>query len=429
MDTKHGTRYAYIDFEDSLSIGSTVERLRTAILFDMHEPLQVRARYDRHATPYITNDASHGDDYKTIHILNCPHNINKVFIFLNKIELEQLLEQMGEIKRIKIFQRALEKKASAFISFRTADFAKRARLHLIQQGSAVFRESDEVAVVEYPTTEESKHKHATILTDAQCETELVGTLSKKARKLAASENRIVYIRQVEMPVDELKDALRVHGPLRAFHLLPPRAPPAGVKISETKSDATDSQLDSAQEKGNRSKDTEAVADAPTGDQVSLRSEESHIQSSGSNVTIVNDISQSSEQEILKPTAFAVFETPSSAAQAIANKTGGCTLPRHKRVDLPLQSSATTSEIRTYLQSTAEIKQIILDEKFFMVEFVTAVGAAKGIVHCRSTPFKGSVIPADYSPSIQPQDDGNLPPATSSEGQRDSAIAQLQGTGQ
>lgn len=41
----------------------------------------------------------------------------------------------------------------------------------------------------------------------------------------------------------------------------------------------------------------------------------------------------------------------------------------------------------------------------MVEFVTAVGAAKGIVHCRSVKFRGEFyIDADYSPSVKPPEE-------------------------
>jgi hypothetical protein len=71
--------------------------------------------------------------------------------------------------------------------------------------------------------------------------------------------------------------------------------------------------------------------------------------------------------------------------------------------MPLTEPSTLTEIKLYLQNTAEIKQITPGDGFYMVEFVTAVGAAKGIVHCRSTPFKGKVIDADYSPSVRPED--------------------------
>jgi hypothetical protein len=287
-----------------------------------------------------------------------PHNINKA-------ELEELLTRVAEIKRIKIFQRALEKKASAYISFRSSECAKRATVFLKQQPPGVFKESNELAVVEYPATESSRLRHALMAVppDAQWEeVEPVGTLSKKARKLAAAENRIVYVRQVMMEPEDLRRALEAHGKLRGLYVIPAKPNPfnpamlanlhleaftsllpsgAASKrqlVREPEPEHTSVKFDSlpaftaAEPSELSATEKQAVKNVQS---VAELVEEK--ESPGSSSGVAGD----TEQEDLepKPTAFALFETPAAAAQAIAQKTGGCTLPRHKRyIELKLVST-------------------------------------------------------------------------------------------
>ncbi|KAI8905448.1 hypothetical protein EDD86DRAFT_211517 [Gorgonomyces haynaldii] len=330
IDVKHGHRYAYVDFDDPQTVQELLDLVPQRLFFGMRTALQVRARFDKHATPYFERperDFEH--DYKTVHITNCPHNINKV-------ELETALARVGEIKRIKIFQRAIEKKASAFISFRNTETAKRA-LVFINKQPRLFSETTDPAIVEYPAQESSKlrQQQTMVPPDALWEnvgndfkSESLGTLSKKARKLAAAENRIVYIRQLELDRQELINELEHHGRIKSLHII---------------------------------------------------------------------------EKPQNKTCFVVYESAQQAASAIQAKAAGCTLPRHKRVDLPGVEHATFGQVRSFFESVAEIKQITLvspEQSCVMVEFVTAVGAAKGIVYCRENQFLGVCVLADYSPSLK-----------------------------
>ena len=106
------------------------------------------------------------------------------------------------------------------------------------------------------------------------------------------------------------------------------------------------------------------------------------------------------------TAFIKFQTPKACAEALAEKTCGVTLPRHKRVDV--QQVLNEEQVRDYLLGVAEIKAITYADNVTTIEFLTAIGAAQGIVRFQSVPFEGQeVVGADYSPSLQLVDeDGN-----------------------
>jgi hypothetical protein len=66
---------------------------------------------------------------------------------------------------------------------------------------------------------------------------------------------------------------------------------------------------------------------------------------------------------------------------------------------------TLQDLKRFFEGVAEVKQIVLahDDEPCMVEFVTAVGAAKAIVYSRENAFLGHVIEADYAPSIKEED--------------------------
>ena len=97
------------------------------------------------------------------------------------------------------------------------------------------------------------------------------------------------------------------------------------------------------------------------------------------------------------TAFVVFSTPAQCAAALAAKTMGCNLPRHKRVDFQI-GGHTEKELLTYLSPIGEFKNVSLEHNTCMIEFLTALGAAKAIVHTKTVPFFGQQLVADYSPS-------------------------------
>jgi hypothetical protein len=329
MDFKHGIKYAFLDFSSHTSVMKLLEKVPDAVYFGVK--LQIRARYEKISTPYFDHSKPDGLDYKTIQLTNCPHNINKVF-YLIQNELEIIFLSVGEIRRIKIFQRAIEKRATAFVTFKNAETAKKAAQYIKQQPAGVFTDSAEAALVDYPADEQQAvlRQHVNVVpSDAiwddskPNETEVtMGTLSKKARKIAAAENRIVYVRQLEVSEQELSEEMEKIGQVKTIQII---------------------------EKEQR-------------------------------------------------TAFVVFHAASSAAQAVQQKTCGSTLPRHKRIDMPIHAEANL--VRQYFEGIAEIKQIEVSESKVMVEFITAVGAAKGIVHCRTREFQGDLILADYSPSVR-----------------------------
>lgn len=331
---------------------------------------------------------------------------------------------MAEIKRIKIFQRPSEKKASAFISFRNADNAKRAMLFLRQQPPGFFKEAlanspedgaglkNELINIEYPVSETNKLHQALLsvpLEPSKTCGEIVGTLSKKARKLAAAENRIVYIRQVETDSENIRNVLSKFGVIKNLLLLPPR----NRYIQQT----CDANLGTRFENLGLCDDIESSSD---GTVKATYNHKQHHQlqtpsSSPVHTTSLNDFDTSISTPKPAYTAFIVFEKASDAASAILDKAAGCTLPRHKRfinsnfsIDLPMPYPTSSTQIRQYFQNVSEIKQITKDDssKIIVVEFVTAVGAAKAIVHCRTNKFENFfIIEADYSPSIRPEDIG------------------------
>jgi hypothetical protein len=100
------------------------------------------------------------------------------------------------------------------------------------------------------------------------------------------------------------------------------------------------------------------------------------------------------------TAFAVFETPKACAEALQQKTMGCNLPRHKRVDFVLNGLA-EQQVKEFVEPLADIKQFSTTDGILTIEFLTALGAAKAIVKTKTHMICGTFIQADYSPSIKP----------------------------
>jgi hypothetical protein len=101
------------------------------------------------------------------------------------------------------------------------------------------------------------------------------------------------------------------------------------------------------------------------------------------------------------TAFAVFDTPKACSEALQQKTMGCNLPRHKRVDFVLQG-VSEEEVLHFL-SGIDIKQTTSQENLLTVEFWTALGAAKAIVKTKMIKVAERIfVSADYSPSIKPE---------------------------
>ncbi|KAI8918093.1 hypothetical protein BC831DRAFT_529074 [Entophlyctis helioformis] len=207
---------------------------------------------------------------------------------------------------------------------------------------------------------------------------MLGT--KRSKKNAAAENRIVYVRQLPADVGSVDDLKRVFDPSLATivscHILPKTANPS-----------------------------------------------------------------------MPPSAFVVFDAPQHAAAAIAAKTGGCTLPRHKRVDVPdVPLALTTDQLFEYLSGAGEIKQMMLPAEYnlelaslgldipvvptAMVEFVSAMGAAKAIVWCREhvPKFGSALIKADYAPSNRKADgEGQEVPQSQTQPQQqvdDAAVADV-----
>eukprot|EP00842_Homolaphlyctis_polyrhiza_P006987 jgi/Hompol1/878/HPOL_005444-RA len=280
----------------------------------------------------------------TLHISNCPQSIQKS-------ELEAILCLVSDVKRFRIHQRPVERRVSAYITFKSPDAARKALSTLGSLRPPVLHNLAEMLSIEFPAKEIPRQFNSPDTTWRRCDTnqdterrELLPPGSKKSKKTATAENRIVYVRQVAANVTTLEMLKETFGAasasIQSCHLL--HKPDASMLSS----------------------------------------------------------------------AFVVFDMPATASSAIATKLAGCTLPRHKRVDLPrVPLSITVSDVCTYLCSAGDIKQILLPQEYesevptVMVEFQSAMGAAKAIVHCRENipAFGRDYILADYSPSNKKDD--------------------------
>ncbi|KAJ3308595.1 hypothetical protein HDV04_001052 [Boothiomyces sp. JEL0838] len=335
MDVKNGIKYAFIDYELPSNVNQAFQSRSKVTLgipeknwFGMTSPLQVRLRYDKTNLPSFDtperrnsfdSTSSEALDYKSIHISNVPHNINKP-------EIEQVMSSIGQILRIKIYQRSVEKKSSVFVAFKTIAQAKHACQYL-NEHNLIFKEMKEPLQVEYPT-QDITHRPPAFATTQQA-----SALSKKARKQLAAENCIVYVRSLEPLIPNiLQEGMGIHGNCSVF-------------ITKT--------------------------DSPS-------------------------------------TAFVKFDTPQACAAALAEKTMGAALPRHKRVDIP-GTDYSDELLYKYFENIAEVKQITrentLATNITTVEFLTALGAAKAIVKLRSVGIDNQIVFADYTPSVKVEEAG------------------------
>lgn len=319
-DVKNGIRYAFVDFDEPQFAHDAFSRIPKNLYFGMAAPLEVRLRFDKLSKPFFdvpffsrrpSTDSNPETDKRSLHLSNLPHNINKVIPLINmQPEIEQVLSQVGLITRVKIFQRAAEKKSSVFITFKSIEKARLAA-EFMRQHNMAFKEMKEPLEVEYPTQDISRHPPV-FATDPSA----VPTLSKKARKLLAASNTIAYARSPD-PLDAnlLEQELSIHGPCVVY-------------ITKNESPAT---------------------------------------------------------------AFINFKTPGACAEALAAKTAGVTLPRHKRVDIPF--IAFEEHLRSYLAGVGDIKNINFneEEKITTVEFLTAIGAARAIVRFQVQAYNGKMV--------------------------------------
>ncbi|KAI9365480.1 hypothetical protein DFJ73DRAFT_269255 [Zopfochytrium polystomum] len=165
-ENREGRIYAYVDYEEVGSAAKAIADVRGKPLFGIKEPLELRPHFDRKvaaedpaspppkkekdaapasgsqkkevaskksgittnskdsagasgsATPAAEGSADISNK-RTLHIANVPQHIEKS-------ELEKLFRPFGEIRRIHIVQRPKEKRAFAFISFRTEELAAKA---------------------------------------------------------------------------------------------------------------------------------------------------------------------------------------------------------------------------------------------------------------------------------------------------------------
>lgn len=78
MDMKNGIKYAFLDFESVADVQNAFLRIPKERYFGVN--LEVRYRHEKTSLPFFDSiDLDEKPlDYKTIHLLNLPHNINKV---------------------------------------------------------------------------------------------------------------------------------------------------------------------------------------------------------------------------------------------------------------------------------------------------------------------------------------------------------------
>ena len=85
---------------------------------------------------------------------------------------------------------------------------------------------------------------------------------------------------------------------------------------------------------------------------------------------------------------------------------GCNLPRHKRVDFQIANHS-EKDLLTFLATIGEFKNVTMgEENICTVEFLTALGAARAIVHTKTNLFFGQRLVADYSPSTSKEGQGS-----------------------
>ena len=456
IESKMG--YAYIDFDNPRSVYEAVEATSTYLFFGMSEPLQVQFRYQRSATPQSATTIStrhyHSDkedssvgasvcesnatadwglksgesesnkniDYRSLRLLNCP-------LHVTRSELDKLVVKIGDIKKFKwlpYFPRTQMKSqqtsASSFeadynnlqqptllIGFRSSAIASRAATLIAAQGHISLRDVKTPIKIEYPAIHSSRYvnndetyeRNTSIPpvysfqpdnqqldgiqrqpflpkqrhTQQHAGYQSTASQVKRAKKQATAENRIVYIRHLDAGITNTQDLRKLFeqdiGRVVSCHII-------------------------YKQPGAASKEVE-IGDDYSGD--------------GGPVNA----------------AFVVFEYPHQAATAVAYKHGGCALPRHKRVDFPdVPIDLTAEEVLEFLAPAGDIKQIILpkdyidhDKPTLMVEFVSAMSAAKAIVLSREQQaefmrrHKGEdgseFILADYSPSVRKDESTSCSP--------------------
>ncbi|KAJ1567992.1 hypothetical protein HK405_003998, partial [Cladochytrium tenue] len=164
---REGRIYAYVDYDAPGSASRAIHALRGKLLFDLKEPLELRPHFDRKvpaddatasprkkestaldvkkegkkplaagstakesnvATPVQSTERVPDEtaNRRTLHIANVPHQVDKS-------ELEKLFMPFGDIRRIHVVQRPKERRAFAFISFKTEEAAAKA-LNAVKDG-------------------------------------------------------------------------------------------------------------------------------------------------------------------------------------------------------------------------------------------------------------------------------------------------------
>ncbi|KAI9208260.1 uncharacterized protein BJ171DRAFT_237313 [Polychytrium aggregatum] len=263
--------YAFIDFETTESASRAVAGLKSKNLFGMSEPLELRLRetpkaatkpslkeprLDSKEAKETPKDLSKGPkpaasaqsqsdvvfDFKTLHIGNLPLTVEKA-------DLEKAFSVHGEIRRLQLVQRPKEKRALAFISFKTVEHAAAAikatkgktlfgmteslKLDFSKQEKKKSTDAGAAAKVDKATSKTAVSPSDAKATDKK---------SRKEKTQRVNNRTILYIKEVpaEIAEDDLKTKFAEFGVVKTVHIVQrvQGTAPYGLIIFDRPEDAT-----------------------------------------------------------------------------------------------------------------------------------------------------------------------------------------------
>ena len=162
FNTKFGTRYAFIDFENVKCIHDAFHIIPQRKFFGVK--LQVRYRYDKLSVPNFDIPNRQGPvkgftgDNLTVKLCDLPPSMNKA-------ELELHLGPVSPYLKIKVLTRAVDRKSSAFVTFATREMAQAAVQYLRKNSFLKNRQPLEIEYPAHDSTETDLDKKTVHITN------------------------------------------------------------------------------------------------------------------------------------------------------------------------------------------------------------------------------------------------------------------------
>ncbi|KAI9366103.1 hypothetical protein DFJ73DRAFT_162324 [Zopfochytrium polystomum] len=316
---------------------------------------------------------------RTLHIANVPQQVDKS-------ELEKLFHPFGEIRRIHIVQRPKEKRAFAFISFKTEESAAKA-ISSVKDGKHLGM--TEPLKIEFSKADQLKDKDNTREKEKEKDTSGSGKADKAggpSGKAGAKE------RPTDQPWKKGADLAK---------LLEKTATPATAPgTASTRSAAATSASSTASRKGSGGRTTIFIRDVPQN--VTTEELKAKFNAVGPlrSFFIVDKLGPESGK-----CAVIAFEKGDDAARAVKEKIENALFPRQRRLTiLGLPADVQEAPLKAHLAESGEVRRVELKPS----EGNAAMGAeaefARGdvaiVVFARllSSGYKGQTVKVGYSPS-------------------------------